>query len=256
LSGFAGAPGVRVSFHVRQKASLSFDVTSYSKPFADGGILRIVLPGDPAPFTYDTEARSVTRDPRTPALYAAIRSLKPVEMAFTPRGAKPVAVRTSTDRLAVASAMFDACASALRSESLPPLNQFNELRYIVSEHEDLCELTGTYQLDGNAIWLTLVSDGKKNVVKATRRTVGDGYRISWLGLEHLGGPKKLTGQDATFELDAKEFAVLRGDLVRNGRDFHIEMSPDRNYTAQFGGALAVVEAPMFEACVQAKFDKR
>jgi hypothetical protein len=53
-----------------------------------------------------------------------------------------------------------------------------------------------------------------------------------------------------------EFAALRTDLVRNGRDFHIEMSPDRSYTGQFGGALAVVEAPMFEACTHTKFDAR
>ena len=173
---------------------------SYSKPFADGGILRLVLPGDPAPFTYDTESSSVTRDPRAPALYAAIRSLKPVDMAFTPRGARPVAVRTSTDGLAVASAMFDACASALRSESLPPQYQFNELRYVVADYEDLCELTGTFQLDGNAIWVTLVSDGKKNVVKVTRRTVGKGYLIESLGLEHLDGPKKLNEPDTRYEL--------------------------------------------------------
>ena len=150
--------------------------------------MRIVLPGDPTPFTYDTNTRVMARDPRTPTLYAAIKTLKPVDMVFTPKGAKPIALRTATEGLAVASAMFDACAAALRPESLPPQNQFNELRYIVSEHEDQCELTGTYQLDGNAIWLTLVSDGKKNIVKATRRTVGNGYQISWLGLEHLGGP--------------------------------------------------------------------
>ena len=178
-------------------------------------------------------------------------------MVFTPKGAKPIAVRTSTDGLAVASAMFDACASALRSESLPPQYKFNKsCDTSLPTTEDFCELTGTFQFDGNAIWVTLVSDGKENVVKVTRRTVGKGYLIQWLGLEHLGGPKKLSEPDTRYELGDPEFVTLRQDLVRNGRDFHIEMSRDRNYTAQFGGALAVVEAPMFEACVHSKFDTR
>jgi len=255
LSGISGVRGLQVRFGAGPKSPSTFGVIADPGLFEDGGVLRLLLPGDPTPFTYDTKARAIARDPRTPALYAAIKSLEPVDMVFTPEGAKPIALRTATEGLAVASPMFDACAAALRQESLPPQYQFNELRYIVSEHEDLCEFTGTYQLDGNAIWLTLVSDGKKNVVKVTRRTVGNGYLIGWLGLEHIGGPKKLVAQDATFELDANEFATLRGDLVRNGRDFHIEMSRDRSYTGQFGGALAVVEAPMFEACAHAKLDK-
>jgi hypothetical protein len=256
LSDLSGIRGLEAMFGAGTRSSLSFVITANPFLIKDGGVLRIVLPGDPRPFTYDTEAKTVTRDPRTPALYAAIKSGKPIDMTFTVPGAKPIPVRTSSEGLAVASGMFDACAAALRPESLPPRFQFNELRYVVTDQEDGCELTGTFQIDGNAIWITLVSDGTKNVVKVTRRTVGAGYKIRELGLERLGGPKKLTAEDTTIDLDAKSFASLRRDLVANGRDFQIVMSRDRSYTAQFGGALAVVEAPMFEACAHAKFDTR
>lgn len=256
LSDVSGVRGLDVRFGARPKSPLTFAVSAESHLLKDAGVLRIVLPGDPNPFTTDIGVLTVSRDPRAPALYAAIKTLKPVDMVYAPRGAKPIALRTSTDGLTLASAMFDACAAALKTESLPPQLQFNELRYVVTEEEDLCELTGTFQLDGNAIWVTLMSDGQKNVVKIARRTVGAGYQIQVLGLGRLGGPDKLTAADATFELDAKTFAALRRDLIANGRDFQIVMSRDRSYTAQFGGALAVVEAPMFEACAHAKFDTR
>jgi hypothetical protein len=251
-----GVRGLHLGFGSRPKSPLTFGAGANTDLNKSRGILRIVLPGDPTPYTFDTGARSVNPDPRTPALYAAIKSLQPLDLVYTPPGAKPISTRTPTDGLAVASAMFDACATALRAESLPPRYQFNELRYIITEEENFCELTGIFQIDGNAIWVTLVGDGKKNVVKVTRRTVGAGYQIRVLGLDRLGGPKELTAQDGTFELDAKEFAAMRKDLIANGRDFQIVMSRDRSYTAQFGGALAVVEAPMFEACAHSKFDTR
>ena len=252
----SGIPGLEVSFGSSTKMPLNLRVYAKATSYKDGGVMRIVLPGDPTPFTYDTTAPSATPDPRTRVLYAAIKSLKPVDVVFTPRGAKPVATRLPTEGLAAASAMFDACTAALKNAATMPQLSFSELRYVVNSQDDLCELTATFQIDGNAIWLTLVSDGKTNTFKVARRPVNEGYLINWLGLERLGGPKKLAAQDATFELDAEYFAALRRDILANGRDFHIEMSTDRSYTAQFGGVLATVEAPMFEACAHAKFDTR
>jgi len=255
LSDISGVRGLDIFFGARPKSTLTFDVTAEENFFKSGGILRIGLPGDPNPFVYDTALRTTKRDTRASAVYTAIRS-NPVDMTFTPHGGKPFAVRTTNDGLAVTGAMFDACGTALRAETLPDQASFSELRHTVNEVDDSCELTATQQIDGNAIWLTLLSDGDKNTLKMTRRTVGNGHLIQEMRLASLGGPERTTAQDVTFELDEAQFAALRRDLTGKGREYRIAMSSQKGYIARFGGPHALVEAPMFEACVQAKFDTR
>jgi hypothetical protein len=255
LSDISGVRGLDIYFGARHKLTLTFDVTAEENFFKSGGILKIGLPGDPNPYTYDTAVRTAKRDPRSPAVYAAIRR-NPVDMTFTPHGGKSIALRTATEGLAVAGAMFDACAKALSAETLPEQASFSELRHTVNEVDDSCELTATQQIEGNAIWLTLLSDGKKNTMKVTRRTVGNGRLIQEMKLANLGGPEKTADQDVMFELDQAQFAALRRDLVGKGRDYRVAMNSQNGYIAKFGGPHALIEAPMFEACAHSKFDTR
>lgn len=250
-----GFTDVRIAFGIRQKTSLVFmlDVSSFERP--DGGVLRIDLPGA-APWILDSKQMKSMPGARDSQLLAALMTLKPVPMTFTPHGARAASFSSPTENLAVAGAMFQACAAAVKAPDLPPQLQFTELRYVASEQEDECELTGTYQLQGNGLWLTLTREARKITFKVTRRTIKSGFRIASLDVSGFGGPKKLAAEDGSYELDAREFAVLRAALVGAGRDFGIRMSASESYTAQFGGKLAVVEAPMFEACVKTKFDQQ
>jgi hypothetical protein len=255
LSNVSGVRGLELSFGARPKSTLSFAVSAERNFYKKGGILKTTLPGDPNPFSYDTELSPAKRDPREPAVMAAIKR-GPLDMTFTPHGGKPIALRTTTDGLAVAGAMFDACARSLSAEALPEQASFAELRHVVNEVDDSCELTATQQVDGNVIWLTLLSDGKMNTMKVTRRTAGNGHLIQEMRLASLGGPERTTAQDVTFELDEEQFAALRRDLTGKGREYRFAMSSEKGYVARFGGPHALVEAPMFDACVHAKFDTR
>lgn len=255
LSNVSGFRGLVFYFGSRPQSALTFVVSADQTFYKHGGILRTDLPGDPTPFAYDTEAPPAKRDPRVPAVLSAMRR-SPLDMTFTPHGGKPMALRTTADALAVAGAMFDACVNALRAETLPDQASFSELRHVVNEVDDSCELTATQQVDGNAIWLTLLSEGARHSMKVTRRTVGNGHLIQEMRLASLGGPDKTTAQDVTFELDAAQFAAMRRDLTGKGREYRIAMSSQKGYIAKFGGPHALVEAPMFEACVHAKFDTR
>jgi hypothetical protein len=248
-----GAPGVSLNFGYSPKRGLIFSARADSTELSKGGKLEFTPPGVPQPWKVDSESFSST-DPAVSRLLDELRQRKQLPMTFTPLGGKPLKVRTTLNDLPLASAMFDACMTALKQPELPPQLQFTELRYVITVGDQACELTGTFQLQGNGLWLTLVSDGSKNLIKVTRRQLKAGIRINSLDLGGFGGSRDFKGQDATLELDHEAFASLRRDLVGEGRPFGITLADGAAYTGKFGGRFALVEAPMFDACARVKFD--
>lgn len=254
-SRLAEVPGAEIAFGVGANRALRVSVYADTFMIPDGGVLQVDLPGG-KPWIIDTRLHPTAADPREKQLLDALLQLQPVPMTFTPQGAASVKLQPPLGNLEVAGPMFRDCMTAVQSVSLPPQRDFAELSYTVSEAGNSCELSGTFQIQGNALWLVLSSDGNKNSLKVTRRMVKSGYRIESLDMSGFGGPKRLTAEDAVLELDTSALANLRSDLVGAGRDFGMRMNRTESYTAQFGGRFAPLEATMYNACVEAKSSPR
>jgi hypothetical protein len=246
-----GLPGLRLSFGAGAKGR-SFGVDAGPRLQKDGGALRIDLPGGASPWLIDIKTVVSPEDPRSETLLAELGKLKSLPMIFTPPGGLPVKLQTPLEGLPTASAMFNACAKAMKQPNLPVQPMFTELRYAIAEQGGVCELTGTFQLRGNGIWLALQTDGAKHVLKVTRRTLKPGDPITSLDVSGIGGPKKLEAQDASYDLDADAFTSLLHDLGGEGRRFGGQLRGGDNFSTAFGGKYAVVEGPMFDACARVK----
>ena len=190
-----GVPGARILFHVGAKSSLVFFGTPAIFQNPGGGALRVEQSGL-QPWIVDSEKVQATADSRETRLLEALIGRKTLPMTFTPRGAQSVAFLAPLGNIEVAGPMFRACMNAVKAPDLPPQLSLAELHYSVTETGKACELSGTFQIEGNAIWLVLSTDGGKHTVKVTRRMVKAGRPIEAIDLGALGGPKDFTGLDA------------------------------------------------------------
>jgi hypothetical protein len=191
-----GLPGLLLQFGAGAKGR-GFSVYADSRHLAEGGALRIELPGGAPPWLIDVRSAVSLQDPRSETVLAELRSLESLPLVFTPRGGSPVKLRTALEGLPTAIAMFDACANAMKQPDLPMQPMLTELRYAIAEHDGMCELTGTFQLRGNGMWLVLQSDGAKHVFNVTRRRLKAGDPITSLDVSGFGGPENLEKQDAS-----------------------------------------------------------
>jgi len=246
-----GSPGLLLRFGAGAKG-FNFRPYADSRYLPGGGVLRVELPGGGPPWLIDLKPVGNSQDPRTETMLAELRKLQSVPLLFTPSGGSPVKLQTPVEGLASASAMFDACANAMKQPNLPVQPMFTELRYAIAEHDGICELTGTFQLRGNGLWLVLQTDGTKHEFKITRRTLKPGDPITSLDVSGFGGPKRLEAQDASYELDTEAFTSLLHDLVGEGEQFGGRLAGGEIFSTMFGGKYAVVEGPMFNACARVK----
>jgi hypothetical protein len=260
VAGLIGIDGVDGSFHAVRAGGVIFGASSSPNVRPDGGVLRIDLPGT-EPWVFDTEMYATADKSRAPPsehqtrssilLRELARGLSPT-MAFTPRGGKAVPVSMTLENWKVAKSMFDACTSASMGPKPARPVSYTDLRHIVEERPDFCQLTATYQLHGNGIWLVLTSERGKAALKVTHRVVGKGFKLTSMDLRAFGGSGNVTAPDTTLPLDAATFATVRQGLVGAGVEFGIAMSRTESFAAPFGGELGRIEAAMFEACVKAR----
>jgi hypothetical protein len=252
VDGMVGIEGVDGSFSAIRPNGVRFDLRSSPSYFADGGTLRIDLSGAKESWMLDTESYMRGTDARSSALLSQLaRGVSP-KMAFIPRGRPAVPVSMPLENWKAAAAMFDACRGAASGGAPQKIVSYTELRHVVEERPEACELTATYQLQGNGIWLVLTTEGGKPALKITHRTLGNGYKLQSMDLRKFGGSRRMTAPDTTLPIDAATFTAVRRGLVGSGVEFGIEMPRSKTYLAPFGGELGRIEAVMFEACVKAK----
>jgi hypothetical protein len=252
VSGMIGIEGVAGTFSAIRPNGVRFDASSSPSYFANGGALRIDLPGAKGSWMLDTEQYDAATDSRSATLLSQLASGASPKMAFIPRGRQAVPVSMPLENWKPAAAMFDACRAAASGGMPQKIVSYTELRHAVEETPEGCLLTGTYQLLGNGIWLVLTTEGGKPALKVTHRTLGNGYKLQSMDLRRFGGRRNVTAPDTTLPIDAATFAEVRRGLVGSGVEFGIEMPQSKTYAAPFGGELGRIEAAMFEACVKAK----
>jgi hypothetical protein len=252
VSALLGIEGVKGGFDTVRSRNARFSASSSPSYFADGGTLRIDLPGAKESWELDTEKPAAGTDTYSAILLSQLaRGVSP-KMAFIPRGRISVPVSMPLENWKPAAAMFDACRAAASVGAPQTIVSYTELRHAVEETPEGCVLTGTYQLLGNGIWLVLTTEGGKPALKVTHRTLGNGYKLQSMDLRKFGGSGRVMAADTTLPLDAATFAEVRRGLLGSGVEFGIEMPRSKTYAAPFGGEPGRIEAAMFEACVKAK----
>jgi len=254
-SNLGGIRSLDLWFFAPRGQGIFFDVRGSSVKNPVTGVLRIDLPGDASPWLIDTEKDDVDARRKT-MLLGELRQLKPPHMTFTPRGAVPVEAKDLLGNLDTAIAMFDVCMATNARLAKAQDNPDSAIRFSVSESEGVCEFTGVYQVAGEGIWLSLLSQQKKHVLKVERRRLAPGYEVRALDLGEIVGARNVEAADAVFELDAAKLGRLRRDLAGAGREFVVHSTRDAGYKMQFGGEVAAVPFAMFDACVHTRFDAR
>jgi hypothetical protein len=250
---FGAVNGLSVRFETIKSGGVTLVFYADDRLFPRGGALHIELPGAQAPWIVESGHVAFPVDPRGRALLDALRRASNLRMSFHPQDGPTVRIEPRLDNLPVAASMMDACLRA-RARPVPPkVAQFSELRYALSDSDAGCELTGVYRIESQAVWLALSTDGRKNVLKVTQRTIRAGYKVAALDLEKLGGARRMSAPDASIDLDATAFGALRRDLMGSGREFRILLTNDAGYSTRFGGDYGAVESAMFDACVRAKY---
>ncbi len=254
LSRFENVPALNFSFRLNERGDLGFALGSNDpQAFPDGGEFRVEGAAERFDLEMDRGPQAQRRNTMT--LLTSLRKSVPLDMTFTPKGGKRLRLKITTAGLDVRGAMFEACVRALDEPVLPPRHSLRSVRFTVSENENVCELTGVYQVYGNSLWLTHVTDGEKNLLKVTRRVGKSQNQVGSLDLSRLGGPKDFDADDGSFEIPAAAFTALRKDLRGAGRGFGMNFTSGKTYDkVSHGGSFALVEAPMFDACVRVKHE--